>query len=139
MKKLSRRGMLGAAAGGALAGPSLVRDVAQGAGQGWIGPQPAPKPCYGEAIAKAADQKAWTLEQLAKAKRIASGDIRPEDRNYPTEGPPQPFMALRSVSEEAKVFMRARRYERQWTERTIKAARDALDHYDQTGIIRTFF
>lgn len=139
MKKLSRRGMLGTVVGGALAGPSLVRDAASNTGQGWIGPPSTPAPYYGESLAKQADQKAWTLEQLAKIKRIASGDIRDEDRNYPTEGNPQPFRELRSVSENAKQFMRGMHYERQWRERAIKSALDALNHYDQTGILRTFF
>ena len=53
--------------------------------------------------------------------------------------PNTPYMPIKSVSESARQFMRNRRYDRQWQERTIKQALDALDHYDKTGILRTFF
>ena len=93
----------------------------------------------GEAGAKLAEDKKWTLERLAKVRRLASGDIRDEDRNYPTEGPPQPFRALQSVSEDARHFMRSRFYERQWRQRTIEQALAALEDYDKTGILMTLF
>lgn len=134
---LSRRKMLGTSIGGLVAGP----DIARGAMQTVKSYPPALPPAvgYNSTGAKAALSNEYTLEQIAKMKRLASGDIRDEDRNYPTEGNPCPFRALRSVSDNAQHFMRATRWEKQWRERTIKTALDALDHYDKTGILRSFF
>ena len=132
---------MAAVAGGIVAGPKVARtaiDESVKQAEPYYGRPPAFG--YGGAEATLAqDSKAYTMESLAKLKRLASGDIRDEDRNYPTEGNPEPFRALRSISENARQFMRNARYERQWKERTIKAALDALDHYDKTGILRTFF
>ena len=120
--KLNRRKMFGVAAGGAIAAPSLVRSAGHTVGPAaaglWDGARKDGIPV---------EDPNWTRNNLAKLKRLASGDIRDEDRTYPIEGPPEPFRALRSVSDEAKNFLRNRRCERQWQERTIKAALDALD------------
>ena len=135
----SRRKAMGIAAAGMLAGPKMLDAAMESDGPRYH-PAPPSTGFYGggSEIKQVADEK-WTLENLAKMKRLASGDIRDEDRNYPTEGSPSPFRALRSVSEDARHFMRGRRYEEQWRERMIKTARDALDHWDKTGILRTFF
>jgi hypothetical protein len=133
--KLNRRRMMGVAAGAALAGPQTIGAIARQA------PMPAMPPPYygvGAEMAKDATPEEWTLNYLAKLKRIAAGDIRNEDKNYPTEGPPQPYVALRSISENARHFMHNRHYERRWRERTIAEAMRALDEYDKTGLLRTF-
>jgi len=138
--KLSRRGMMGAAVGAVVAGPKGIQAAMNQARTMPFPPVPGASRYIGdEMLAKEAHSKQWTMESLAKLKRLAAGDIRDEDKNYPTEGPPQPYRALQSVSEDAKSFMRNRLYENQWRERTIKAALDALDNYDKTGILRTFF
>lgn len=136
---LNRRKMFGVAAGGAIAGPSLARAAVQ---QVQIAPPSYPAPDYGygaEAKTSLSQDPNWRLDTLTKLKRLASGDIRDEDRKYPTEGGPQPFHTLKSVSDDARHFMRGRLYERQWQERTIKHALDCLNEYDKTGILRTFF
>jgi len=131
--------MMGVAAGSALAGPGALRDAAEASisrvpiqGLTKVNYADGAKDCVGV-------DPEWTLRQLAKAKRLAAGDFRDEDRNHPTEGSPDPYRALRSVSANAQHFMRAAHYERQWRERTIKQAREALDQYDKMGIIRTLF
>lgn len=142
MGKLSRRAMLGTAVGGALAAPDVARTAMNEGAKMLGGLQAAVRVApgyYGGETAKSVAEQNWTLQMLAQAKRIASGDIRDEDRNYPTEGNPAPYRALKSVSEDARQFMRTSYYERQWRERSIKAALDALDHYDKTGILRNFF
>ena len=131
--KLNRRRAMMAAIGGAMAGPSAL----QAAGESYMPPLPQ-VPSYSGAKTTL-DSPTSVMDELARAKRIAAGDIRDEDRNYPTEGPPQPFSALRSVSDHARIFMRGRHWERQWRERAIAAAQDTLKHYDQTGLLRHFF
>lgn len=133
--KMSRRKLFGVSLGGAIAGPSLARE-AMNAANSLPSSMPTSVPYWG---GKDVADKQYTYDMLAKLKRLARGDIRDEDRNYPTEGPPSPFGALRSISDEARSFLRTRRYEQQWRERTIKSALDALDHYDKTGILRTLF
>ncbi len=132
---LNRRKMLGVAAGGAIAGPSLVRAAQMPAPMPPSDPYPSSGLSYG---AKEADPD-WTINRLAELKRKASGDLRDEERDYPTQSPLCPYVPLRSTSESARRFMRDRREEKKWRERTIKAALGALDHYDKTGILRTFF
>lgn len=134
--KLSRRGVFGAAAGALAAGPSVARNAFDGLQT--VGGGTPYNLAGQDANCKLSDPK-WEVEQIAKARRLAAGDIRDEDRNYPTEGPQCPYVALRSVSDAAKWTMRNARNERQWRERTIKSALDALDHYDKTGILRHFF
>ena len=129
---LNRRKMMGVAVGGAFAAPQMAK-AAAAQRSNWVG-----TPAVGLQGGMDKSAAEFTAEQLARMKRIASGDIRDEDRNYPTEGSPA-FVSLRSVSLEAQYFMRNRRYERQWRERTIKMALDTLDHYDKTGILRSFF
>jgi hypothetical protein len=131
---LSRRKMLGVAAGGAVAGPRIMQQAMSDVGASNLGPPTTPYPC-----AQVQAKQSETLEYLAKLKRVAAGDIRDEDRDYPTEGGGCPFEPLLSASNSAKRFMRTRRDERRRRERVIKSALDALDHYDKTGILRTFF
>lgn len=131
--KLSRRGMFGVAAGGAAAAAS-----------GQLGGLPSmppanPAPYYGDVGAKQAISREWTLERLAEIKRIASGDIRDGDRNYPTMGAVDPYAPLKSISEHARHYLRDRRQEIQWRERFIRQALETLDQYDKTGILRTLF
>lgn len=135
--KLSRRQTFGAAIGGAFAAPNIVK--AMQAEAKTFAPTPSGYYAGVDKVATEGCDANWTMQQIAKMKRIASGDIRDEDRNYPTEGNPQPFRSLRSVSEDARHYMRNSYYERQWRERTVKAALDALDHYDKTGILRMLF
>ena len=134
--EITRRGAFAAAAGGAVAAASAKSRVNTGYAE------KAPSPYYGVTEADVNMPKvdaAWRADQLAKLKRLASGDIRDEDRNYPTDGPQCPYIPLRSVSDAARLYLRDRRYARQWEQRTIKAALDALDNYDKTGILRTLF
>lgn len=134
--KMSRRKLFGVSLGGAIAGPSVAREAVNAASARLN--IPSSVPYYGEAT-KLANDPTHTYNTLAKLKRLATGDIRDEDRNHPSYGPPEPFRSLRSVSEDARVFMRDRRNDRQWRERTIKQALDALALYDKTGILREFF
>ena len=133
MNKLSRRDAFAAAAGGAVAAASAKRAA--------MPDYPPATQYYGgtEASGMPKEDPFWKADQLAKLKRLAAGDIRDEDRSYPTAGPPPRFESLKSVSEEARRYMVNNRIEREWRERTIKAALDALDNYDKTGILRTFF
>jgi hypothetical protein len=134
--KLSRRKMFGAAIGGAIAGPQAAKAAIRDWGSQTAKMLP---PGAGCAEATLGTDQNWTMEQIAKMKRLAAGDIRDEDRNYPTAGPAPPFEELKSVSDAARRFMQDQKHEREWRERTIKSALDALDHYDKTGILRTFF
>lgn len=138
--KMSRRGMFGAAAGAVAAGPSAMRDAFEGL---QTVAKSSPEPYYGAADSatncKLARDPNWERDNLAKLKRIAAGDISAADKNYPCEGPQCPFVPLKSTSDAARWFLRARREEQRWEERTIKSALDALDQYDKTGILRTFF
>lgn len=132
--KLNRRKLFAAGVGAAVAGPQMARDAVQGL---------PPTPYYGgneaELGAKSANEKEWTLQQLAKARRIAAGDILPEDESYPTEGLACPFEPLRSVSQSAKRLMRDRR-NRQWhRNRMMENARKALDEFDKFGVMRSLF
>jgi hypothetical protein len=134
MNKLSRRDAFAAAAGGAVAAATAKRDVN-------AKPLGAPPAYYGGEAKQTVDisEREWRLTQIARAKRLAAGDFQDEDRNYPTDGQQCPYQPLRSVSDAARWYMRDRRYARQWEQRTIKAALDALEHYDNTGILRTIF
>ena len=136
---MNRRKAMAAVAGGIVAGPKVAR-AALDQTLPVVGMPPSAFYAGDAGVeAKSIASKEYTLQSLAKLKRIATGDIRDEDRNYPTEGNPDPFRVLRSISDNARQFMRNAHYERQWKERTIKQALDALDHYDKTGILRTFF
>jgi len=130
--KLSRRGVFGAAAGAVVAGPGVTKSALNQ----WPTP---PYASTGDAANCKLSDPRWEAEQIAKARRLAAGDFRDEDRNYPVAGPICPYAPLKSASEAAKHFLRDRNYQRQWEQRTIKAALDALDHYDKTGILRHFF
>ena len=135
--KLSRRGVFGAAAGGAVAAANYkTRPKAFG----------GPEPTYGSASQfvgstkdNPTDNGEWTAKQLARAKRIAAGELLPEDEQYPTEGAQCPYLPLHSVSDSAKWFMRDRRA-RQWhRNRMIENARKALADWDQFGVFRSIF
>ena len=134
---MNRRKALAAVAGGIIAGPKVARAALDN-----VKMQDHSYHGYGSAGVSASlaqDSREYTLQSLAKLKRMAGGDIRDEDKNYPTEGAQDPYVPLKSTSDAARWFMRERRREREWKERTIKSALDALDHYDKTGILRTFF
>ena len=135
--KFNRRKAMGVVAGGALAGPSVIRE-ARSTMPSMLPSHPPPYYGIGQDATPKSDGQ-FMANQIARAKRIAAGDIRDEDRNYPTAGPPDPFASLRSMSPAAKQTLMNRRYEIQWTERTIAAARKALEEYDKTGLIRHFF
>lgn len=126
--KLNRRKLFAVGAGAAAAGPDVVRSVAteRAAVQGGM--------TLGGALQ--ADPQ-WTARELARAKRMAAGNFEDGDACYPTDGAGR-FEALRSVSREARVYLNNRRYEQQWRERTMKSAREALEQYDKTGILRHF-
>lgn len=132
---LNRRKMLGTALGAGIAGPSMTKDAIAG-GMNLL---QTVAPPLGGSYGEAKQATPHSLDMIARAKRLAAGDIRDEDRNYPTEGNPCPFAPLKSVSDHARQFMRANRYERQWRERVIASARDALDNFDKTGVLRHFF
>ncbi len=126
--KLNRRGLFAATMGGVAAAPSIARDA--------LAKAPTPYNFVGETMAKAADEKQWRLAQIERAKRLAAGDFRDEDRNYPTEGAPCPYAPLRSVSDAAKHVMRNARWERKWRADTTQRAIKALAEYDKTGFLR---
>ena len=135
---MNRRKAMAAVAGGLVAGPKVARAALNPSNMPPAYPS-VPAYGYGGAEGKLASDQAYTMESLAKLRRMAAGDFRDEDMGHATSGPPDTYAPMRSVSDSARQFLRNRYYERQWKERTIKAALDALDDYDKTGILRTFF
>jgi hypothetical protein len=129
--RLTRREAIGTAIGGAAA--VAMPDVAGSA----LPPPTAPPPYWGEnAAAKEVSQRQYEAEQLAKLRRIAAGDIYEHEKNYPEYGPVEPYDALRSVSPAAKRLMLKDFHARQWRERTIERAKQALAEYDKTGLLK---
>lgn len=132
--KLNRRKLFAVGAGAAAAGPSAVRQMTEAAAT------KAPSPYYGSKLADTPmEDKDWTARQIARAKRIAAGEFLPEDEGYPTEGAQCPYMALHSVSDSAKWFMRDRRDRQRQRHRMIESAKKALDELDKFGVIRSLF
>ena len=130
---MDRRKMLGATLGGVAAAPDMAKAALAQEGitaETAIG--------YGSAqAAKPAMHQQYILEDLAKLKRIAAGDIRKEDENnHLRQGPPPSFASLRSVSDEARHFMCRRQEERKWRERMIESAIQRLEEYEKTGLLR---
>lgn len=137
---INRRKMLGTVVGSAIAGPDMVKQAFV-EGSRLVATPPAIPRIYADAGSetKQAASAQHQAETIAKLKRIISGDIRDEDRNYPTEGPPVPYESLKSISSEARNFMRNRAYERKWRERLIADAKKSLEAYDKTGFLRYIF
>jgi hypothetical protein len=129
--EMSRRGAL-AALGGAAAAAAGCDGMPAGDGMAAAAMPVLPEtPC--------ADPN-WGADHLARIKRLAAGDIRPEDRNYPTCCmPPSRYTELRSVSNAARYFMQSRYEEQEWRARTIAQAIAVLNEYDKTGILRHLF
>lgn len=131
--KLTRRGLFAAAPAAAVAAPAIAKEMVNQVPdtmQGW-GDVPTP-------IGKLKDHE-WTFQQLAKARRIASGDIQPEDtydRPMPAFGYIEDRAELKSLSARGRLFVNRVASERKERERMIEAAKQALAEYDRTGIIR---
>ncbi len=73
--KLNRRGLFGVAAGGLAAGPGMARDLGAKMMDGSAS-TPASAYPYAEMQAKEAAVREWTLQQLAKAKRLGLAGVR---------------------------------------------------------------
>ena len=131
--KLSRRGLFAAAPGAAVAVPEIAREL--------VNQVPDTTPAWSDMPLKGAPTKniEWTFQQVAKARRIASGDIQPEDsydRPMPAYGYLEDRAELKSVSPRGRILMNRISSERKERERMIEAAKQALAEYDRTGIIR---
>jgi hypothetical protein len=132
--KLTRRGLFAAAPGAAVAAPLIAKEMVNHVPdtlQGWAGDVPTP-------IGKMKDQE-WTFQQLAKARRIASGDIQPEDaydRPMSAYGYLEDRAELKSMSARGRIFVNRVASERNERNRMIEEAKRALDEYDRSGILR---
>lgn len=132
--KLTRRGLFAAAPGAAVAAPAIAREVVNqmpSTMPAWDGSAPTP-------VNKLKDVE-WTFQQVAKARRIASGDIQPEDtydRPMPAYGYLEDRAELKSLSARGRIFVNRVSSERKERERMIEAAKQLLAEYDSTGIVR---
>jgi hypothetical protein len=91
---------------------------------------------------KLVSEMEWATRQLPRIKRIASGDLRPEDLRdepIPCYGGPSDLSELKSVAPRAREFINRVHAERRQRESMIERAKEALLEYDQTGILRHFF
>ena len=90
---------------------------------------------------KVAAQAQWMADPLPRIKRIASGDIRPEDmRNQPIPcyGGPSDLSELKSIAPRAREYINRTHAERRQRESMIERAKEVLFEYDQTGVLRHF-
>lgn len=130
---LTRRGLFAAAPAAAMVAPDVAREM--------ISLQGAPiDRNYG---LKIAEQKKWEAEQLAKLKRVASGDLRSEDfwnEPCPAYGMELEARAeLKSMSPRARSFVNRVHAERRQRESMIERAKQALLEYDKSGLIKMLF
>ena len=143
--KVNRRRLFGVGAGAAVAGPSVLGEIAAAAGTlaagvGAIGPPTTPYHPFGPSTleAKQAASADYIAGRVAKLKRIVAGEVDQSDLNYPTGAPyVGPYEPLKSVSRSAVRFMTLRHEEKQHRQRMIENAIKELAQLDPTGIVRS--
>lgn len=129
--QLTRRGLFAALPGAAAAAPDLAREAADAMTYGTRGL------LTGETLSNKLDPT-WTLQQVEKAKRIAAGNILPEDMaNEPIPGRYiEERSELKSLSMRGREVLNSIAHDRRQRERMIEAAKQALAEYDKTGFLR---
>ena len=140
--KVNRRKLFGVGAGAAVAGPSVLGELAtvaatMAAGMGASMPS-TPPPYYGDQLAKSpASDPNYAARRIAHLKRIISGESDEDFRDYPTAARYYgPYENLKSVSKSAQFFLTQRLEERRNRQRMIENAIKELAHLDPTGIVR---
>lgn len=119
---LARRSFFGVAAGGAVAGPSVVKQAAaqQFNDPHWIG--------YDKFDCVPADNPGWMRDHITQLRKDAAGDF-PDPECLPLDSMYGNIDALRSVSPTAKVGMRAKQYARHEREQRMKRAAEELAQF----------
>lgn len=134
--KLNRRRFFGAAAAGAAATPSLAREAAASFGESAAF---GPAAYSGETMmAKTKESALEQVKRLADARRIAGGDVRPEDCRWAVMGNYEASRALRSVSDAGRHLIQGMQHDRQCRSRLIEDAKAAIAEYDRSGFLRYF-
>jgi hypothetical protein len=130
---ISRRNFFRAVPAAAAAAPTLLQEATQSMGsalEGMMGAVPEAK----------VNNSEWHLRELARAKRIASGDITKDDLdNTPMVASHHwvaPFSELKSMSERGRAYCINVRADRANREDLIERAKKVLAEYDSTGIVR---
>ena len=145
--KVNRRRLFGVGAGAAVAGPSVLGEIAAAAGTlvagvGTAMPPSTPAPYYGDSLVnKVATDPNYAARRIAQLKRIIAGDFDEGEggnlRDYPTAAAYLgPFDPLKSVSKSAARFLTRRLEETQHRERLVRDAIKELARLDPTGIVR---
>jgi len=142
--KLNRRGFFGFGAGAVAAAPQALKNKPFWAENG---PVPTNSTPLGMSVSeliqieaeREAVRKQIDAQYLQKLHRIASGDITDEETGWNTakgDDVYRRYLPLKSVSEASRDFMQDRRRVANDKRDMIKQAKEALERYDRTGMLK---